>query len=314
MKKSLKTRSASSACLTLAADIAESDHNKASSPLRISVFIAIFSPGEATVASLQSFLALVKISTLPSTPLAVVLRDQSLLELLPGPGDVCLLPPGTSVTNPDSSQDELLQFRFPRQSILSFAQRRPVPAIDTLSAPCVAADPIMTALARMAGALLHDRKKQSDCSTAHYLTLSLYSHLLNRYGVAGGYKKNFTGGLAPKHKLIAQQALRSAPDNAITTEKVAEACGLSPAHFARAFRQTFGISFQRQILDSRIRKAKQLLQRSDASLKSIAIQVGYADQATFTESFSRAVGMAPGRYRRRFAIDQPRTFTDDLKI
>lgn len=218
------------------------------------------------------------------------------------------------MTNPDYSHDELLQFRLPRQSILSFAQRRPGPVMDTVSAPCVAADPIMTALAEMAVALLRDRNKQSAYSTAHYLTLSVYSHLLHRYGMAGECSKRFTGGLAPKHKLIAQEALRSAPENAITTEKVAEACGLSPAHFARAFRQTFGSSFQRQILDSRIRTAKQLLQRSDASLKSIAIQVGYADQATFTESFSRAVGMAPGRYRRRFAIDQPRTLIDDLKI
>lgn len=308
--KRLRTTSTSSNCVTLNASFAETGLTKERPPVQVSVCIAMLLPGQTIVASSQSFLALVKIKHLSSTPLTVLLPNRSPFELMPSLGDTCLLPPGSSVTNPDSSQDELVQFRLPRRSIHSFARRRSLGEIDTLSTPCVAADSIFAALTGMAVSLLHEKKKQSSSSTASFLTLSLYSHLLNRYGVAGEDKRRFTGGLAPRHKLIAEQALRNVLDNTISADKLAQQCGLSPGHFARAFRQTFGTSFQRHVLDSRIRKAKQLLQQSDASLRSIAMQVGYADQATFTESFSRATGIAPGRYRRRFSIDKREDYGD----
>ncbi|NYF79032.1 helix-turn-helix domain-containing protein [Granulicella arctica] len=87
-----------------------------------------------------------------------------------------------------------------------------------------------------------------------------------------------------------------------TMEGLAERCGLSDGHFARAFRQSFGSSFHKYLLEARIKRAQKLLLESNASLKQIALEIGYADQPTFTESFTRVVGMPPGRYRRRFGL------------
>jgi AraC-like DNA-binding protein len=136
---------------------------------------------------------------------------------------------------------------------------------------------------------------------AEYFTLSLYSHLIHHHGSAEAGRERLVGGLSPKHKRIIQEAVSASLDRVITIEDIASQCGISIGHFARAFRQSFGTSFHKSLLESRIERGKQLLLDTDDSLKAIACQVGYADQRTFTESFTRVVGMAPGRYRRRFA-------------
>ena len=48
----------------------------------------------------------------------------------------------------------------------------------------------------------------------------------------------------------------------------------------------------------RLERAKQALEKSSASLSAIAVDCGFADQSHFTRTFSRAVGVSPGAWRR----------------
>jgi AraC-like DNA-binding protein len=97
------------------------------------------------------------------------------------------------------------------------------------------------------------------------------------------------------------QSLNASSDFVPSMGDLAERCGLSIGHFARAFRQSFGSSFHKYLLEERVKRAQKLLRESNASLKQIALEIGYSDQPTFTESFTRVVGMPPGKYRRRFS-------------
>jgi AraC-like DNA-binding protein len=50
----------------------------------------------------------------------------------------------------------------------------------------------------------------------------------------------------------------------------------------------------------RIARARELLEGGETSLKESAESLGYEDVASFTRTFRKAVGWAPGAYRKRF--------------
>ena len=49
-----------------------------------------------------------------------------------------------------------------------------------------------------------------------------------------------------------------------------------------------------------IARARELLEGGDISQKQIAQSLGYKDVASFARAFRKAVGSAPGAYRKRF--------------
>ena len=53
----------------------------------------------------------------------------------------------------------------------------------------------------------------------------------------------------------------------------------------------------------RIARARELLEGGDTSQKQIAQSLGYKDVASFARVFRKAVGSAPGAYRKRFGVN-----------
>jgi transcriptional regulator of acetoin/glycerol metabolism len=84
----------------------------------------------------------------------------------------------------------------------------------------------------------------------------------------------------------------------ISLEMLATDAGLSLYHFARAFRQSVGISPHRYVMQQRVKKAQQMLTQTDLPLANIAVVAGFADQSHFSRQFRRLVGTTPGGYRR----------------
>ena len=80
--------------------------------------------------------------------------------------------------------------------------------------------------------------------------------------------------------------------------QLAEECGLSVAHFARAFRQSLKTSPHRWLLERRIERAMAMLSREQASLADIALACGFSDQSHFTRVFAKHAGVSPGQWRR----------------
>jgi AraC family transcriptional regulator len=73
---------------------------------------------------------------------------------------------------------------------------------------------------------------------------------------------------------------------------------LSQSHFYRAFKEFFGCSPKRFILERRIERALELMLATDSSLCDIAQACGFADQAHFSRMFRRFVGITPNAWRR----------------
>jgi AraC family transcriptional regulator len=73
---------------------------------------------------------------------------------------------------------------------------------------------------------------------------------------------------------------------------------LSPYHFVRSFKQSFGEPPHRYWTGRRIERAKALLANPRASITEVALEVGYGGTSAFSVTFHRITGQTPSDYRR----------------
>jgi AraC family transcriptional regulator len=74
--------------------------------------------------------------------------------------------------------------------------------------------------------------------------------------------------------------------------------GVHPSHFARVFRQHYGVGPATYVRHLRLERAAQQLADTDQTLASIAVAVGFSDHSHFTRHFARHFGTSPSQYRR----------------
>jgi AraC-like DNA-binding protein len=73
---------------------------------------------------------------------------------------------------------------------------------------------------------------------------------------------------------------------------------MSPAHFSRQFRATYGETPYQYLMTRRIERAMALL-RSGMSVTDACMAVGCTSLGSFSSRFTELVGMAPSQYRSR---------------
>ena len=78
---------------------------------------------------------------------------------------------------------------------------------------------------------------------------------------------------------------------------LARAAHVSPAHFSREFKRTFGETPHQYLLTRRLERAAELLRKTDHTVAQICFDVGLASVGSFTTSFGRTFGMTPTAYR-----------------
>lgn len=82
-------------------------------------------------------------------------------------------------------------------------------------------------------------------------------------------------------------------------ERLARVSGVSQAHFARSFRDAFGVPPHRYLLTRRIERAKTLLRDTDLPITEIAFQTGWNSLGTFGRIFRDVTGESPSELRAR---------------
>jgi len=78
---------------------------------------------------------------------------------------------------------------------------------------------------------------------------------------------------------------------------IARAANMSPAHFARRYRQTFGETPYQHLVSRRVERAKALLRNSTTPVSAIALLVGFTTLSAFTARFRELAGVTPTEYR-----------------
>jgi AraC family transcriptional regulator len=87
-------------------------------------------------------------------------------------------------------------------------------------------------------------------------------------------------------------------DEPISLSTLAGLARLSPFHFARAFKQSFGVPPHRYHTSRRIERAKTLQASPSHSVTNIAIDVGFTETSSFTKAFRKLAGVTPTQYRQ----------------
>jgi AraC-like DNA-binding protein len=79
---------------------------------------------------------------------------------------------------------------------------------------------------------------------------------------------------------------------------LASAIAMPVRTFRRRFHASFGTAPHRWLISQRIERAKRDMCDRSRSLSGIALDLGFASQAHFSDTFKRETGMSPGRFRR----------------
>lgn len=104
--------------------------------------------------------------------------------------------------------------------------------------------------------------------------------------------------LAPWQIKIAMKMMEDTATPDTMLADVAARLGISVTHFIKAFGNSVGVSPYHWFIERRIVRSMTLMEDATLPLAKIATECGFADQSHFTKTFSRLIGMPPGRWRR----------------
>jgi AraC family transcriptional regulator len=92
--------------------------------------------------------------------------------------------------------------------------------------------------------------------------------------------------------------------------RLAKHVAYSPYHFARLFKHRMGLSPLYYVSSLRLQKAKDLLLRTNLSVRDIGLEIGQQSLGTFTTRFTERVGVTPSEFRN----SAPRADNDLLSL
>jgi transcriptional regulator GlxA family with amidase domain len=99
--------------------------------------------------------------------------------------------------------------------------------------------------------------------------------------------------------LRAKDRVDAASSEAWPVQRLARVSCVSEAHFARSFKDAFGVPPHRYLLTRRIERATALLRDTDLPVTEIAFQTGWESLGTFGRTFRDITGESPSAVRAR---------------
>ena len=138
----------------------------------------------------------------------------------------------------------------------------------------------------------------SDLSCSSQPTLGRHvSPSLDKTAILAQLHLRIRGGLPPRALKRVREYIEDHLEETISIEALARIVGLSMYHFARAFKQSEGLTPHDYLLQCRVRRAQELLANTDLPLSEIALASGFSDQSHCARRFRERVGITPSSYR-----------------
>jgi AraC family transcriptional regulator len=159
--------------------------------------------------------------------------------------------------------------------------------------------PIIESMARMAfDELQRGTEAMASNLYADSLANMLAVQLLREYSSHRmPPEKRYVNGLTNKTLARVLDLIESDLAEDLSLRILAQAAGLSEYHFLRMFKQSTGYTPHQYIINQRVERAKELLQKTDMSITEIAYLLGFSTPAHFTHHFRRKTGVTPSALR-----------------
>lgn len=128
------------------------------------------------------------------------------------------------------------------------------------------------------------------------LSLDIYkvfTELLNPQSIKNKGESNYEDRIQKVKEYIAENLNES-----LTVCRLAEITNMSASHFSRVFKQQTGFSPYDYLLNSRLNRAKYLLQVTDMTVAAIAYEIGFNSESNFIYFFTENEGISPGKFRK----------------
>ncbi len=87
------------------------------------------------------------------------------------------------------------------------------------------------------------------------------------------------------------------PEEKWTVARLAHQVSLSPSHFQRLYRKTFGTTCIADVISCKLQYAKTSLTATSDTVRDIAARCGYENEEHFMRQFKQYMGMTPTEYR-----------------
>jgi AraC family transcriptional regulator len=220
---------------------------------------------------------------------------------------------GTAWLCPSGIREEYIDFKQPLRDCLHiFLPAKPFahmverdfeidPATVALRYEVIAHDPFVEQVAFQIAREL-DRQTAAGALLIEGLGQALSAYLINHCAETGVRSKPSLSREKPLDELRKRRVLAFIEAHVAQPFTVAElaavAC-MSPAHFARSFKQTFGLAPHAYVSVQRLELARHLLGSSAHDLTAVATAAGFSNASNFARAFKQATGWTPAEYRQR---------------
>jgi AraC-like DNA-binding protein len=142
----------------------------------------------------------------------------------------------------------------------------------------------------------HHFRRDYRASSIDCLLRTLFNKLLESY---------FHEGITPQYYdlLKLRQAIQNHPGDHWTVPKMAESLRISPGYLQIIYKKTFGVSCMDDVINSRIRLAKEYLLHSSQSIAEVADRCGYQHVEHFSRQFKQMTGCTPRKFANMPALE-----------
>ena len=189
---------------------------------------------------------------------------------------------------------------IPRASVDALAEELRVPKIDTMKHlydKDHVDETILSLFSIIKPAI--DRPAEANQYFLEHVFGAICSHVAFTYGGMQIPTVRHRGGLTPLQERRVKAQLLEHLANPPSLQELASSCSFSRSHFSQAFKQTTGLPPHQWLLAERIKRAKELLQKTRMPVNEVALESGFADQSHLTRVFSKSVGISPAVWRRQ---------------
>jgi len=214
------------------------------------------------------------------------------------PGVLIIIPEGSSSRWDIPKPVDVVQLYLPHATLKRVADEAAAGTSTDLLERTAHPDPITSRLLLSAASVL-EGNRTLDALFRHQLTDLLATRLLAAHTSSPTTFQPAAGGLSPKVLLRAIERLRSDSETDVSLDALASDAGLSRFHFCRAFKESTGLSPLAWLRQYRLEQAMNMLRDTDASVVSVAMELGYGSQTAFAAAFRRMTGETPSDWRRR---------------